>query len=500
MIDLLYQFHKELNSPRLGPEGVAELAFNTIARQFKADSLATFLWHGQQKALMMQLGHACGRTMEAEEKIHVGDASPFLSLLRGKKKYLLYSAPHWVLYVPMKWRGASESQEPLGVLRLERFNRKRPFSAKEKKLAFDFASELAQNLYQARLDRLNRNQLGRLSALTELTAVFASSLRVEDSLRLILRGIQKHFSFDRVRLYLVDKEGKTLRGELSVDIRGHVKNLRHDEIPLKEGIHHFANLMLGKGGTSELERYKEVVLYLPLIVQAQRIGLLIVDNLLSQEPIDHEDAGLLKSFAGQIALAVDNARLFEEVQELSLYDSLTQLPLRRYFFQRFQEEMYRAERFSQSLSLLLIDLDYFKAVNDTYGHQVGDQVLSAVSQAVINNIRKIDFPSRYGGDEILVLLPQSTDADVRMIGQRLLQEIRKIRVPAPFSKYNEVPVTVSMGVAIFPQDAKTMESLMEKADSALYWVKSHGKNNFALYQDTLPAGPEQRTLFEEKPS
>jgi diguanylate cyclase (GGDEF)-like protein len=373
----------------------------------------------------------------------------------------------------------------MGVLRLRRNRSLRPFKPAERELALDFAAELAQNLAQARLDEKSREQVKRLAAMTDLARVFASSLRVEDSLKLILQGIQQHFGFDRVRLYLVEKDRTKLRGELSVDMRGQMKSLRQEEILLEPGVHRFANLILGKGSDPLLEKYKDTILYLPLVVSGQSIGLLVVDNLLSQQTIEGEDAGLLKSFAGQIALAVDNARLFEEVQELSLYDSLTHLPLRRYFNQRFQEELYRAERFSQPVSLIWVDVDHFKGINDTYGHQVGDEVIKEVGRVILKSLRKIDFPCRYGGDEILILLPQAREEEARMIAQRLSMEIREIRIPVTFSKAQAVRVTASMGIATFPTDARSPEDLLQKADEALYWVKSHGKDGLALYAETI---------------
>jgi diguanylate cyclase (GGDEF)-like protein len=130
-------------------------------------------------------------------------------------------------------------------------------------------------------------------------------------------------------------------------------------------------------------------------------------------------------------------------------------------------------------------VDYFKEVNDTYGHQVGDDVLKEISRVILPNLRKIDFPCRYGGDEILILLPQSKPEEAFAIASRLSREIAEIRIPVPFSKTGEVKLTVSQGIATLPGDAKTMEDLIRKADDALYWVKSHQKGGVMPYGEML---------------
>ncbi|MBI4057673.1 MAG: diguanylate cyclase [Elusimicrobia bacterium] len=484
MKELLYHFHKELNRPYDSLEDLSARALSLMAEHIRVDAVSSFLLNPQELILTMQLILAGDQCLEMDEEIHLMEGSPLWQLTEGRKKFLLYHSPHPILYVPLRWTGQNHTQA-LGVLRLERHTSSRAFTHREKTLAQGFAEELAQNLHQAGTDRKNRDQLERVSTLTDLTEIFATSLRVEDGLKLILQGIQQHFSFDRVRLYLVDRQAQKLKGELSADMRGQIKSLSHEEIPMQPGVHRFVDLVLGSGPDPLMERYKDTVLYLPLKVQGQSMGLLIVDNLLSQQSIAQEDVGLLRSFAGQIALAVDNARLFDEVQDLSLYDTLTQLPLRRYFLQRFQEEIYRSERFNQPLALLWMDIDYFKQINDTYGHQLGDQVIKEVARIILRSLRKIDFPCRYGGDEILILLPQSKEEDAKAIGSRLVQEVREMRLPVKFSKNQAIQVTVSLGIATCPGDARSLEELMQKADEALYWVKSHGKDGAALYRETV---------------
>ena len=491
--ELLYKYHKEINQPFTDSRALLARGLELMAQHLKLDQICFFGWEPLESLLSLQLVWRGGACMDLEEDIAVADASPLRTVLESGGVYVSQNLNYPAIYVPVQWqvsgrqpagRPAAGKMTRMGALRMERLGKSWSFSSREKELARGLADELAQNLSHSALDQFNREQLARAHALNELTAIFASSIRVDDSLKLILQGIQKYFGFDRVRLYLVNQAEHKLKGELSADARGQVRSLAHEQIPLQPGVHRFADIVLGNS-SGETDKYRDTVLYLPLTVQGKSAGLLIVDNLLSQQPILHDDLVSLSSFAGQIALAVDNAVLFERVQELSQYDELTKLPVRRYFNERFQEEMYRAERFAQPMALIWIDIDFFKEVNDTYGHQIGDQVLREVGRVILSNLRKIDFPCRYGGDEIVVLLPQSKADEARAIAGRLMQEISEIRIPVPFAKVGEMKITVSQGIATYPGDASSGEELLTRADEALYWVKSHGRGMVAQYGEVF---------------
>ncbi|MFH1724087.1 MAG: diguanylate cyclase [Elusimicrobiota bacterium] len=484
----LYGFHKELNRPFSGEEQLLERALRLIAERVRADRISTFHLAPGDEKLSLQFCLHFGQWLEMDEEIHLAETSPLRRLVRGRTRHLSYTTPHAVLYVPLRWASGSEDST-LGVLRLERFSSRAPFRPAGREFAELLAAELAQNLARSRVGLARQSQLKRFEAVTDLAAVFASSLRVEDGLRLILEGIVRHFGLDRVRLYLVDREKGVLRGELGVDLRGRSMSLRTEEIPLDSEVHRFSRILRGEDPDTLMKRYEDRVLYLPLTVQANKTGLLVADNFLSQQTIAGEDIGLLRSFAGQIALAVDNARLFDEVQALSLYDSLTGLPVRRYFNQRFQEELYRVERSDQALSVAMIDIDFFKSINDTYGHQIGDLALKEVGRIILKRLRKIDFPSRYGGDEILILLPQADSEGACNILSRLLEDIRGIRIPVPFSREGELDVRVSIGIATYPEDGRTAEDLVKKADEALYWVKSRGRDGLSTFRQAVAEWP-----------
>ncbi|MFH2204261.1 MAG: sensor domain-containing diguanylate cyclase [Elusimicrobiota bacterium] len=484
----LYRFHKELNRPFSGPEELLSRGLRCIAELLRVDRISLFDYRPESRELARRCCLNRDLWLEMGEEIYLPEGSDLHKLAVGRAAYVGFVKPHPILYLPLCWPPGKES-ETLGILRLERTGGKQALSAAERDFALGLAAELAQNLQMEQATNVRKRQLKRMETLTDLTAIFATSLRVEDGLKLILQGIAQHFQLDRVRLYLVEHGREVLRGELSVDIRGRVVGLRSVEIPLASSEHRFAKILRGEGLDEHMKRYQERVVYLPLTVQGEKKGLLIVDNLISQQAIEGQDIGLLKSFAGQIALAVDNARLFDEVQALSLYDSLTNLPVRRFFDQRFQEELYRVERSTQPLSVAMIDIDYFKSVNDTFGHQIGDQVLKEIGRIILKNLRKIDFPSRYGGDEVLILLPQANEDEALAIMTRLSQSLKEIRIPVPFSRQKELSVTVSVGLASFPADGRSQKQLLQKADEALYWVKSRGRDGVSTYRQAVAESP-----------
>ncbi len=197
------------------------------------------------------------------------------------------------------------------------------------------------------------------------------------------------------------------------------------------------------------------------------------------------DMDMLGMFATQAAIAIRNARLYNQVEQIAVTDELTGLFNRRGFLQLGEREFERAVRFNRPLTALMFDLDHFKRVNDTYGHPVGDQVLRVVTACFRQNTRGIDVLGRYGGEEFVLLLPETPLPEAVPIAERLRESIAALSVPVcpsnGGSSVAHVRITVSIGVAVVTPDIRKLSDLIELSDQAMYSAKASGRNCIIAY-------------------
>ena len=234
------------------------------------------------------------------------------------------------------------------------------------------------------------------------------------------------------------------------------------------------------GSLGELEG--AAVIAVPLKSSGTVIGVL---DLFSHDEFDDSDLATIRTFASQATVAVDNVLLHEEAQRLSITDGLTGLWNYRYFTMTVAKEIERAARFSRPLALLMLDLDHFKDVNDRFGHQRGDAVLVELAGRIRGEVRDVDTVARYGGEEIVIVLPE-TDADgAAQLAERICQAVRR----RPFGESGVPPVhlTVSAGGAVFPTHALSASSLLARADKALYDAKHSGRDTWRIASESTVA-------------
>lgn len=181
-----------------------------------------------------------------------------------------------------------------------------------------------------------------------------------------------------------------------------------------------------------------------------------------------------KEFTGRIKAALRIKKLHDEIFDLSITDELTSLYNRRYFNKLVSEEFYRAERYKRNVSCLMLDIDHFKKINDTYGHEGGDYILKEISKILTGSLRQSDKTCRFGGEEFVVFLPETNGREAELAAENLRKEIEK----SEFNyRNNRIPVTVSIGFASFMEGpVKKSEDLMAYADKALYKAKEDGRN------------------------
>ncbi len=209
------------------------------------------------------------------------------------------------------------------------------------------------------------------------------------------------------------------------------------------------------------------ILCLPLIASDEAIGVINITNKFGGEHFTSEDLELLTALGNQAAVAINKATL----HEMATTDELTSLHIRRYFNVKLNLDLKRAQRYRHSLSLALCDLDHFKSVNDAYGHRMGDAVLQAVAQLLVKNLRDTDSPSRFGGEEFAVILPETGIQGAAVLCERIRRTVEGMTLEGLHQK-----ITISIGIAAFPQHASTMEELIDVADKELYRAKNKSRN------------------------
>ena len=227
---------------------------------------------------------------------------------------------------------------------------------------------------------------------------------------------------------------------------------------------------------------------LPLVAKGQSIGIveLTANSILA---LDGAQLELVQTMANEAAMALENARLYQEARQLADRDQLTGFYNHRFLHERLGEETIRARRSRSPLSVLMIDLDDFKLVNDTFGHLFGDQVLAWVAELIRSTLRGSDIAARYGGDEFAVILPDTDGDSAQRAADRILQACRER--PFQGQERGPLPIGLSIGVATFPRDGRTGHELIAAADRALYRVKAAGGHGLDVESDG-PALPGSR--------
>ncbi|UCF66674.1 MAG: diguanylate cyclase, partial [Acidobacteriota bacterium] len=315
-------------------------------------------------------------------------------------------------------------------------------------------------------------------AIHEFARDLGRSLGIEQTLSNILEKLENLVSFDTGVIYLHDGAQALLRAAF---VHGRAADKLKGKVLMQgEGVTGWAvdngrtlvNVLAKPdfcGPRADIGRSFRSAMVVPLVIEGRSFGALTFYDR-REKHFSLEDERILELIAPEAAAAIYNARAYETSKASAMTDSLTGLPNLRFLFAQLEKEVLRARRFRRPFGVAVFDLDRFKAVNDTYGHQVGDEVLRAVGHFLQDQLRAADTICRWGGDEFVALLP---DADPQLIESAVSRVQQRIEQrPIPTSIGQHVRIGISVGWAVFPDDGSDFEELMRRADQRMYQDKA----------------------------
>jgi diguanylate cyclase (GGDEF)-like protein len=338
--------------------------------------------------------------------------------------------------------------------------------------------ENLQSEWQATQESLRQllSQRDQLGLLVQLLHHFVLATTRQDILLTLLKELPPFLWLDKMEVVVFD--AITLYGTWDV---------LSEQISIEE----MANQSEGKLPSWAREQLPKSItqtfdfVLVPVITDDAVIALMRLSRP-SKKPFTADELRFLEAVANQTALALERVKLIAFLENLSITDALTGIANRRHFEWRLSEEIERSRRYKYPLSALMLDLDHFKQVNDNYGHQIGDIVLQQVAQRLRRILRRTDFLARYGGEEFIVLAPQTPADRALILAERLRQVIAES--PIPVADNLQIHITISIGVAVFPNHAQNESELIGAADAALYKAKQMGRNRVCMFEPELVKG------------
>lgn len=330
-----------------------------------------------------------------------------------------------------------------------------------------------------------------LTIFHEVAKALTSSLNLDSILQTIMEKVAEYFRPDTWSLLMVDEDSDEMYFAIAVgDAAGALKNVR---LKVGEGIagwvarngeslivpDAYTDPRFAKTIDEKTKFQTRSIICIPLKSKQRVLAVIQLINV----PMDNfgdNELFFLQAICDYAAIAIDNARAVERIQELTITDDCTGLYNARHLYKTLETEVYRSSRFGYEFSILFIDLDHFKSVNDTHGHLVGSKLLAEIGYLIKAQLRLIDFAFRYGGDEFVVLLPQTGKDQALVVAKRLRDGLRA----SSFCREEGLNLNVraSIGVATYPHDARSAHDVIRQADGMMYMVKNSTRDNIGIAQ------------------
>jgi diguanylate cyclase (GGDEF)-like protein len=382
------------------------------------------------------------------------------------------------------------SDGTIGVLAVANFQREGAITQGQFEMIRVLAHEAAGAFENARVLQREQRRASHLAMLNETGRKANSVLDPKELLPSICSQVCSGFGYDLARIEVLDRECDELVVEAEAGYGDELLGRRTQigeglsGVAAKTGDPVLANSVAREPIYIALHPRVRSGLSLPLRYRDELLGVLSIESY-HEHAFAPQDVLTLQALADQLAIALYNARAYQDAVEEAITDGLTGLKTHRYFMEDLEREWRRSTRSGNSFSVIMIDLDEFKPVNDQYGHLLGNRVLRTVAKLLSDRVRQSNVVARYGGDEFSILVPEATTEEAEALGERLRSSIED----DPF--LSEHHVTASFGVGSFPEHGHTHEAILQVADAGMYLAKRENGNRVRVASLTSESG--QRT-------
>lgn len=388
------------------------------------------------------------------------------------------------------WKGEIQNRRKDGALYWEDSTITPVFDSENKLVNFIAIKE--DITARKELAEAERDQRKLAEALRDTSTALNSTLNLDEVLDRVLENIEKVTPFDAAMVLIIEghavrkiRQYNKLEKPLNPGITGNTQaNLIN--IPILQEMRKTRQPCLIPDTQAD-PRWRAIpgmgwirsFISAPVIIRGKVAGIL---NILSGIPafFTHAHVERVSAFTSQVAVAIENAQLFEQAYSLSITDSLTELMNRRHFFEIAKIEFERIQRYHRTLSIMMIDVDHFKKINDEHGHTTGDLALQKVAAQIKHSVRTVDAVARYGGEEFVVLMPETALREALQVAERIRKSVSDGLIE---ENSVEVWVTLSIGVAEMDKQSSNIDTLIRYADQALYAAKAKGRNRVEYFRN-----------------
>jgi diguanylate cyclase (GGDEF)-like protein len=392
-------------------------------------------------------------------------------------------------------------EKPIGLISIgeERNWEREPITQEKIDLIKTLATQISTFIHNTQLYQESHRQAEHLEVLNEVARAIGSTIELDDLLELIYEQLSKVIPSDTYFVSLYDPEENTLDVRILID---EGERFPSKSIPLGQGLSSWVienqKPLLISSITKEMdslpiqpirlgkERMSESWLGTPILAGENSLGLLAIASY-NVNVFDNDDVTLLNNVAAQAALALDNARQHAEVKEQARRDSLTGVYNHGELLLRLEKEVEKGRKEESPVSLIMLDIDFFKEYNDTYGHILGDEVLHLLATTIQSHVKKSDIVGRWGGEEFAIALPGADTEQATWVANRIRKSLLQIEMRNKHSADIPSP-TVSQGIATFPQHADDAAQLIGIADIALYQAKGRGRDQVIIADNNITLG------------